>query len=195
MQPVIFFDWDDTLFPTTPLDDAIDFETFKSFGNRAHRVLRHAMRHGPTSIVTNSLEPWVHFSSRRYYPKDVEQTIKALDVFHAIDLPEGVRDPLHKQDTFLSCVCKYISPNTTALNLISIGDSNCERFALQNCGKILRDRGICQVYTKTIKLLDRPTPEQLIGQLDFITELIQKLANTPGDQDLIIEDTFTDCNK
>jgi hypothetical protein len=77
---VIFFDWDDTLLPSSFLssrgfrldtDDSLlvdCLEQFKDLENSAKKVLSLAMTYGKVVIVTNAEHGWVQLSAQKFMP-------------------------------------------------------------------------------------------------------------------------------
>lgn len=75
---VIIFDWDDTICPSTFVDQfKVDTfsdlpphyqNLFNEIGRCAERCLAAAAKHGEVIIITNSDEGWVDYSAERYVP-------------------------------------------------------------------------------------------------------------------------------
>mmetsp|Transcript_3292 Transcript_3292/g.6164 ORF Transcript_3292/g.6164 Transcript_3292/m.6164 type:complete len:332 (+) Transcript_3292:313-1308(+) len=80
MQPstVIIFDWDDTICPSTFIDQCkvqslndlpLHFQNLlQDIGRAAEQCLLAASQHGEVIIITNSDDGWVHYSCKRYIP-------------------------------------------------------------------------------------------------------------------------------
>jgi len=77
-RAVIIFDWDDTICPSSFVDQW-KFDTFRELplhfqniflevGRCAERCLDAASRHGTVIIITNSDDGWVKFSAERFVP-------------------------------------------------------------------------------------------------------------------------------
>lgn len=75
---VIIFDWDDTICPSTFVDQC-KVQSFNDFplhfqnlmddvGRTAEKCLAAAAKYGEVIIITNSDDGWVHFSASRYIP-------------------------------------------------------------------------------------------------------------------------------
>lgn len=75
---VIIFDWDDTICPSSFVDQAqVDnykdlpkhyHSLFHEVGKCAEKCLAAAAKHGEVIIITNSDEGWVNYSAERYVP-------------------------------------------------------------------------------------------------------------------------------
>eukprot|EP00696_Hemimastix_kukwesjijk_P000386 gnl/Hemi2/10563_TR3652_c0_g2_i1.p1 gnl/Hemi2/10563_TR3652_c0_g2~~gnl/Hemi2/10563_TR3652_c0_g2_i1.p1 ORF type:complete len:375 (+),score=113.03 gnl/Hemi2/10563_TR3652_c0_g2_i1:187-1311(+) len=67
------------------------------------------------------------------------------------------------------------------INFISIGDSLVERTAQQ-----IVSNHFCCARTKSVKLVEHPTIEQVIHQLELVTEYMDHLVEEEGDLDLVL---------
>lgn len=75
---VIIFDWDDTICPSTFIDQCkvqslkdlpLHFQNLlHDIGRAAEQCLLAASQHGQVIIITNSDDGWVHYSCKRYIP-------------------------------------------------------------------------------------------------------------------------------
>lgn len=77
-EKVIIFDWDDTICPSSFVDQwdiqsfhdlPLHFQNlFNEIGKEAERCLAAAAQHGTVLIITNSDDGWVNYSAERYIP-------------------------------------------------------------------------------------------------------------------------------
>jgi len=125
---IIIFDWDDTLFPTSflqeevvpslrpqdrkePLADDSPFrERFAAHGTHIRATLVAARRVAHVAIVTLALRPWVYTSCERYLDGfDIGALLKGLDIpiFYA-------REHMKKPDAFRARVEEGVDPYTVA---------------------------------------------------------------------------------
>jgi len=98
-KPVLIFDWDDTLLPTSFItenvvkeykdideDSAIEpdspfYEELSAHAHLVEFVLRKATELTRVVIVTLSMDPWVAFSARHFLPGlDIERLLLELDI-------------------------------------------------------------------------------------------------------------------
>jgi len=96
--------------------------------------------------------------------------------------PEGVVEPVEwKVKEFSHLIVEYYHRKATnAKNVLSIGDSPSERAALQKATSI----GSKLFRTKTIKLKVRPTPQELVGELELLTCMLDNIVAFDGNLDL-----------
>jgi len=78
VNKVIIFDWDDTICPSTFVDQCnvqsfhdlpLHFQNLMNeIGRSAERCLAEASKFGQVILITNSDDGWVHYSCKRYIP-------------------------------------------------------------------------------------------------------------------------------
>jgi hypothetical protein len=191
MPTLIIFDWDDTLFctsavlpnPLLPLEikdthTKMEVEELETY---IYTLLTKALELGTVIIVTNGQEGWVELCCSRIY-KRIEPLLQQIKVVSARSLHE--KEYPHNYFHWKCLVFKDIIDHpttTTYTNVISIGDSEYERFAL-NYTKILLDYGV--VYTKSIKLLDTPTIVNLQRQIIYLIHKIRHIVECDRDMDV-----------
>lgn len=93
--PVVVFDWDDTLLPTSflmekviPLyrdqpvpEGALHHDKLVAHANIVRRMLRAARQVARVAVVTLARRPWVSISSQLYFPgADIEELLECLDI-------------------------------------------------------------------------------------------------------------------
>lgn len=87
-EPVVIFDWDDTLLPTTFVDflgqlpaNGRQFEAAEKHAKQVESILRTARSLGRVAIVTMANKKWLVKSAERYLPGlDVEALTEELDI-------------------------------------------------------------------------------------------------------------------
>lgn len=177
-QTVIIFDWDDTLLCTSWLNQRQDEvlppvvrRHLKGIESAAIRLLETSMRLGNTFIITNAMNGWVELSAAKYIP-DILQILQRVRVISARSKYESQHPDevgQWKIQAFLEVQRQLNSEIIT--NLISIGDSNFEMDAAHVMGK-----GFETALIKTIKFRENPLPEELLKQLDLVSEKFEKIT-------------------
>lgn len=95
---IIIFDWDDTILPSTFIDDArinsfhdlpIHWQNIMNeVGRIATKCLAAAAKYGQVLIITNSDEGWVKFSAQRYMPN----IVPVLDSYRIVSARTGYEE-------------------------------------------------------------------------------------------------------
>jgi hypothetical protein len=183
---VIVFDWDDTLMCTTDIKQAErlrDSDSFDSLYDRLSftkeleqvvlTLLKKAMNLGTVVIVTNADLPWVRNSAQLVLPGALP-LLQKLTVFSA---QEAYKD-LYPGDASIwkmlafQDLLQHATSLEESVNLVSIGDSLMEIRAAEISVQERNDDSI----VKTVKLRDRPTARQIVGQLEAITAELSGIA-------------------
>eukprot|EP00274_Cyanoptyche_gloeocystis_P007502 CAMPEP_0196657990 /NCGR_PEP_ID=MMETSP1086-20130531/26447_1 /TAXON_ID=77921 /ORGANISM="Cyanoptyche gloeocystis , Strain SAG4.97" /LENGTH=248 /DNA_ID=CAMNT_0041991333 /DNA_START=148 /DNA_END=894 /DNA_ORIENTATION=+ len=195
-RTVIVFDWDDTLLASTWLTAAglkVDepFELTESLKqdltaleNAVITLLNVASNHGTPVIITNAETGWVELSSSRFLPLLLPY-LKELRVISARSTyePAFPNAPMEwKLQAFTEEVKKTASLTGEApLHILSVGDSHTEREA---CHAVGRTQSSYKV--KSIKLIERPTIEQLRKQIELVTSHFSSICSYDGHLDLLL---------
>lgn len=180
-QTLIIFDWDDTLMyshflihsagrivtPTTR-------RHLQNIEKAACTLLEKAISLGNTFIVTNAEKGWVEQCVTWHMPS-VKPFLAKVPVISARTAHEAECTDVKqwKNRAFLE-LGKHLDQETIT-NLVSVGDSNFEMEAVQLLG-----RQFPHSFIKTVKLKERPSPEELMKELDLITpkfEIMVQRAN------------------
>lgn len=177
-QTVIIFDWDDTLLCTSYLnlrqDQGLSGATvrhLRDIENAARKLLELALRLGHTFIITNAMNGWVEYSSAKWVPDmlPVLQKVRVISARTKYE-PQFPREVSKwKIQAFLEVQRQLDSQIIT--NLISLGDSNFEMDAVHVMGK-----EFAQALIKTIKFRENPSPEELLKQLELVTQKFEKIV-------------------
>jgi hypothetical protein len=192
-ETVIFFDWDDTCFPSTfltnkgfRLDSHPDtyahfVEALRELETCVGEMLRLAMQCGTVVIVTNAERGWVELSSQKYVPGLVPilsqiHIISARSTFEST-FPDS---PLKwKFYAFQQNLLALFAMTDTRKNIISMGDSHVEREAIRAVA-----RGSPNTVCKSVKFAERPSLGQLRRQIELVTNCFQYILDHDGDLDL-----------
>mmetsp|Transcript_124994 Transcript_124994/g.312421 ORF Transcript_124994/g.312421 Transcript_124994/m.312421 type:complete len:358 (-) Transcript_124994:100-1173(-) len=209
--PLIIFDWDDTIFPTTDLtadghfapsaasadqQDAIERllrlmlwsrrNELQSVTKAAARALREARSVGRVVIVTNAIEGWVQTTAGKFLPDLVADltdipVISARSVFE----PQGIADAARWKVLCFHRLIRYLQlGDSEAGQIISIGDSWHERAA---AFEVAQDATIAW-HAKSLKLLERPSVAQIAQQLDVVAQYLTQFSLYEGSLDLSMQD-------
>ncbi|CAD8078399.1 unnamed protein product [Paramecium sonneborni] len=181
-QTLTIFDWDDTLLCTTFLggygfvDLPIDvLEQLTALNESASRLLEKASQVGDVFIITNAAQGWVEYSSKLYMNK-VFQVIFDKKIV-VISARHGYEDMFPgdcgkwKIEAFKDIRSKY--ENDVFTNLICLGDSNIEIDAAHVLAK-----EFTVALIKTIKFRECPKPEELVRQLDLVSDKFEQIYTT-----------------
>lgn len=227
-ETVILFDWDDTLCPSSWLEKRLnglstEAESLSPSLQQllcqleifAEKLLKSAIDMGTVMIVTNSMEPWVHVSCKRYLPS-LLPLIEELPVIYTRSVVDSRKGGHHSgypmtgvqkvSKQFGSQCADESSPqrwkeiafhqilqrlNFHGKSVISIGDSKFERNALRHVlSSQLKSKGKC--HMKTAKLFDDPSVEELIAEVRALQGTLQIMVQYEGNLDVEIQDKDLD---
>lgn len=177
-QTVIIFDWDDTLLCTSflklcrgqALSDAVQRHV-QEIEAAVKNLLELAMQLGHTFIITNATHGWVEYSATKWVP-DLLPVLQKVQVISArtkyeSQFPGEVSK--WKIQAFLDVQKQFDWQMAT--NLISLGDSSFEMDALEVMGK-----EFAQAVIKTIKFEAKPSPEDLLRQLQLVNQKFERIV-------------------
>lgn len=193
-QTTIIFDWDDTLLASTVLCNAgitlqspcISKDLKQQLTLLENQVIRLISRATETAarvfIITNAEVGWVELSAQKFMPRVVPYLERAT-VFSARSTYQHCfpNNPNQwKATAFSERICSQF-PKMAEMNIVSFGDSECERSALLNVGRFCANS-----RTKSIKFVERPTVEQLRRQLEMICNNFAFIVQHDGNLDLML---------
>lgn len=173
---VIMWDWDDTLAPTTWIQDVVmprgqDSHFSDAFAKQV-RLINEALlaSHAVARvvIVTLASERWVKMCMDSYLV-GVEDTISRLGIpilyaSRTCLVSEIDSATASKRSTMRDCL-RWLYPDaSTHKNVLSIGDMSAEAEALRYCLSDCKSSSYC----KTIKLRERPTLGDLQSELNLL---------------------------
>lgn len=179
-QTLIIFDWDDTLLCTTylnrveacgrPMPPAAQAH-LRGIEKIAIHLLEESMKLGQTWIITNASQGWIEYSAAKWVPAMLPvlervQIISARSKYEAMYPQEVAMWKLH---AFRDLQRELDLPVITNLN--SIGDSEYEMDATKVMGAAFAEAAV-----KTIKLRPNPTPEELLKELQLVSEKFEKIV-------------------
>jgi len=202
---LIILDWDDTLLPSTWLqsqglqiapDSALPSEEQKAELSKVARcviqTLRIAKRLGHVTVITNGEKGWVELSCCKFLPEvaPLLEGFKISSARFAFE-HEQPQSPIHWKrmafrkeiGAFLGMVSELPCAGCQSChaNMVSVGDSMSERVALMEATEG-RD-----CWTKSLKLVERPSPEQLIKQHELLSNCLRPFVDHEGSLDLCLE--------
>lgn len=195
VETLLIFDWDDTLLPTTWLQQqgllvagaecsSEQAELLREVAASARQALEIGMRIGKVVIVTNAQDGWVEMSCRKFMPS-LSNLLQQLDIVSARSSYESyAQDPSEwKRLAFAQEVHRFYGPSDhgNQRNVMSVGDSLHELRALMS---VAEATPYCR--GKSLKLWESPTVEQLIEQHSFLVENLWDVAEHDGHLDVEI---------
>jgi hypothetical protein len=199
---LIILDWDDTLLPSTWLQqqglqiasdaDMPNHEQKMELSMVARHViktLRRARRLGHVIIVTNAEKGWVELTCAKFLP-EVFPHLEGIKVTSARSAFEHIQPPspvqwkwltFHREIAAFYRMQAKLPGMQHKISIISIGDANHERTALF---RATEDR---DCWTKSLKLMERPTVEQLLRQHELLFACLRPAVNFNGNLDLCLQ--------
>jgi len=195
LDTLIFFDWDDTIFPTSWMfandlfsEDvelsAHQKQKLESLAQKAQVTLETALQLGKVMIVTNAEDGWIETTCTKFLPS-LASTLETVTATSARSCYQEVtEDPAEwKCLTFQREVGFFYGTNSSnqPRNILSVGDSSHELDALQKVTQTSSTH-----YGKSIKLLEMPSIEQLIEQHEVLSPSLLEVAEHYGDLDVEI---------
>lgn len=189
---LIIFDWDDTLFPTTwiqqqglmPYDQEPCEEQWANLhllAEHSAQTLLEAGRHGEVVIVTNAQEGWVELSCARFMPSLASCLPKRITSARSTYKKYGSDPSMWKRRAFEREAGAFFSESSLDRkhNVISLGDSSYEREAL---AVITENMPNCR--RKSLKFMEQPQVDQLITTHKLVSSYLASVASHDGDLDL-----------
>lgn len=197
---LIIIDWDDTLFPTSWIkNNNIDIKKksvqneyiifFSKLDMLLYKFLKTLSNNGKVVIVTNASRKWIDITScmvpntQNLFDKKVT-VVSARDLYKT-DYPND--NYKWKLKVFKTLQANYFGKKVVSQNIVSIGDAFYEYDALIN---LLIPTKKNQ-YLKTIKLLDYPTYDIIIDQINVLHDNMFDIIKKRDHIDL----TFKNKNK
>jgi hypothetical protein len=195
VETLTIFDWDDTLFPTSWMQqqDLLSKELallsneqkaqLERLATCARQNLESAIRVGKVVVITNAEQGWLESTCKKFMPSLVS-LMKTLDIVSARSTyqwqtsiaSEWKRLAFADEVGFLkSAVC------AEQYNVVSVGDSLHELQALLSVTHATN-----QGWGKSMKLMDAPSIEQLIEQHELLAVSFADVVDHQGDLDVEI---------
>lgn len=206
MISVVFFDWDDTLFPSTWLrrkgytlehSSVVSDDDKKLLGELCGVVKQclekvWELASNRVYVITNAEKGWVEQSVCKFMPDLVSMVAKIKVISARTEFQDKFPEqpPKWKYEAmYREIISLLLQPqpddSKTAypiLNLMSFGDSLIEREAFLNLDKQLKISFTTR--SKTIKLKDTPCVEHLRKQVALVNECLKFLHDHTKDLDL-----------
>jgi hypothetical protein len=208
-KTLIIFDWDDTLCPTSyakahPLEE-LD-QAWDDHERMVTELFRIASTLGHVAIVTMAFPEWIEESTTRLMPSlagvlnelgtEIVSVRSGLNKSARAAAFGECRNPSQftKTQAIKRVVRRFYrrrgerNTNKSWKNIMGVGDSPAERFALQdvvfNHVQCERKGRTKDCLCKTVKLLDSPTLRQLTAELQVLVHWLPTLVHHDGDLDL-----------
>lgn len=146
-------------------------------------LLDMAQNAGKVVIVTNAETGWIELSCRAWLPRAYKEVMKCeLVSARSKYEPEGVSSPAGwKARAFRDVVSEFYTDFRSWKNIISIGDAPHEREAIF---RITADNAHPKCRTKSIKLMVKPGPHELLHQLNILNLHLEKIVTLDNGLDL-----------
>jgi len=197
------FDWDDTLFPTSwmvqqrllsaGITPSSEQEIqLQRVADCTRNALQTALAVGKVVIVTNAVHGWAETSCARFMPS-VVSLLNTVEIVSAQSKYDGFAHTpsewkelafAHEVGTF----CRSTGDGQQQHNILSVGDAMYEVEALKAVTK-----GMSNGYGKSVKLMERPTIQQLIEQHELLSLSFLDIVDHVGDLD--VETDLNDLQK
>jgi len=197
---LLLFDWDDTLLPSTWLQQhglqlgvevplkAQQSEDLRRVAASAAKTLQLAKNCGhDVIVVTNAERGWVELSCKQFLPwlLPALEGVKILSARAEFEW-QGITSPsewkYHAFEREIADFADRWASKGQVKNIISVGDAAYERSAL------LRAVGrLAGVQGKSIKFVERPTVPQLLEEHGLLGLCLQQIVLHDGSLDLCIE--------
>jgi len=180
---LLVFDWDDTILPTSWLEriGALSAANLRPEVQRQAAALSAACSEtlnlastlGTVIFVTNSAPGWLAQSCQLFMPQILQQ-VRGYQTFSK---------PLHAPLTFK--ITTFRRECRSYGNVVSVGDGDAERVASQRLHNS-PDRKCTEEprRVKSMKLVDLPTCQQLVGQHEMLQARLTDVAAFRGNLDL-----------
>jgi hypothetical protein len=196
-ETLILFDYDDTLCPSfwaknlgyTISDDVTSKqhqELLHQVATSSARTLLEAEKRGKVVIVTNAETGWIELSCKRWMP-GLYPTISKFECVSARSTwePTGLQSPFDWKTMEFARRIKDFYSGRSWKNILSLGDSPHERQALQRATTpAVGPSKHCRA--KTLKFVVRPTPAEIIAQLDAVSCALDQLVHHNDSLDLAL---------
>mmetsp|Transcript_30272 Transcript_30272/g.77408 ORF Transcript_30272/g.77408 Transcript_30272/m.77408 type:complete len:322 (-) Transcript_30272:306-1271(-) len=182
---VTIFDWDDTILCTTYLHAYSHLNIIPHLcatAALASKLLGMALKVGQVFIVTNAVEGWVQHSAAAFLPELVP-ILKKVPIISARSRfePHFPHSTAEWKVQALLEVQQQLNEDAIA-NVISVGDSVFEIEAARIMGQQFAGAAV-----KTVKLWERPSPEDLRKQLKLVIRDFEQIVAHPGDAAILFQ--------
>lgn len=165
---LIIIDWDDTLFPTSFINNV---SNFNNLDNLLYMFLNYCSSLGHLVIITNAKLEWINTCLKK-----LPQTNKIQNKFKIVSARDQNEHKFHvnqwKENTFKN-YAKSLFLSNNYINIISIGDAHYEYNALQ---KLYHHMPQHNKIFKSVKFIGKPTIDHIIDQIDVLQNNIENIC-------------------
>jgi hypothetical protein len=178
---LIFLDWDDTVLPTSflaghqiGLDSVLPealAESFEEYAKVVRVTLQVLKLYGRVMIVTNAETGWVELTCAKFLPGLLPEVAELPRVSARSEYePRGFLGPAAwKTEAFAVQMQRHFGDAEP--NVLSVGDANHERIAVQRAAKRF------DVEAKSIKFIEKPDLEMLSREHTLLQEHFSHLQS------------------
>jgi hypothetical protein len=199
-ETLLIFDWDDTILPSTWLNQqglrldpdsqptAWHQERLHEVALNAIEVFNMAKTFGTVVLVTNAERGWIELSCQKFMPA-LYPSLGSIPIVSARTTYEtaALQNPLDwKLLAFENEIKRFYGAECLAVhekrkNIVSLGDSFHEREAL-----LRTTAGLPGCRPKSVKFVERPDISQIVNQHALVLSCFNQLADHDGPFDLRI---------
>jgi len=202
VESLLIFDWDDTLFPTSWMQQQGLMEEgaepneeqcahLQRLTECVQKTVEMAAQVGHVVIVTNAAQDWIECSCGAFM-SPAAHLLEKVGLVSARSMYEHCsEDPSEwKRLAFEHVVDSLYGriANGQHRNIVSFGDSMHEQRALTSVTK-----GASNCCGKSMKFLEAPSIEQLIDQHEFVNQVFMEVMEHNGDLDVEISQNDLEC--
>lgn len=190
------FDWDDTLFPTSWLQQGGSVlqggasgarrqkEQFRKVARSACALIEAAKRIGEVAVITNAEAGWIEHCCIHFVPelapvlKGVHLTSARATFLGSVEAADPSEWKCQAFDREIQAFCAGRA-GTGGLQVFSIGDSLYEQKALFTVA-----RAMPAFTPKSVKLMENPTVPQLVEEHELLASSLEDLFEQEGEFDI-----------
>lgn len=162
--------------------DPIILSQLQTLESAAIRLLTKAKNLGHLYIITNAMKGWVEYSSSLWLP-NMQPILATIQIISArTEYEEMYPDNYHewKKQAFLEMTKLF--ETSTVTNLVALGDSNIEMDAAKTLARCYNNACI-----KTIKFRESPRPEELVKQIELVSEKFETICTSAKNMTIRLE--------
>lgn len=165
IKNIIFFDWDDTLFPSTAFLEKDPCDLNKISENIC-KILELYSEYGQVYILTNASKNWINDCLTKYMPNlEKYNNIFICARYYSDKYDDPMLWKYYSLVDFFDGINEYI-------NIIAFGDSHVERQAFR-----MLESKYYNILVKNVKYLDLPTVEEIFKQSKLTIENIKQFMD------------------
>jgi len=196
-ETVLIFDWDDTMLPSSWVQDQgmrLDLEVplpeqhridLGALARHVAESLKLAKQLGTVVLVTNAERGWIELSCQRFLPTvaPLLESVKLLSARSEYERPDLPSPFEWKLRAFGNEIHRNFASDGghRKRNVLSVGDSAHEREAVLRVTACMPN---CR--TKSLKFVERPSIDQLCRQHQLISRCFRRIVHHDGNLDLCI---------